>query len=272
MPYSVLDTNALSKCGIKHFYNERRVHTVYGVGSKSQTERSFPKSVQPWAELTRRLGTHPHTVRRWRNAAVRPGNRHMMASLAVAGEQSLPHLLAVRRGVTKTLYPVHWPNAPDDAADWFKFRITEPCFVILGARQLDHDASITLLDEDSETLNHKPASDTAHHMFYATPLEDTCCLKVDAAEGGANEYLLAHGARDATADWVAMPREKQKPRPVAHPDDPDSVPAGEVALCDISDQEKPPERHTAGNLAGFICKSNRNSRPRHGRHHICKGA
>ena len=195
-----------------------------------------------------------------------------MASLAVAGEQSLPHLLAVRRGVTKTLYPVHWPNAPDDAADWFKFRITEPCFVILGARQLDHDASITLLDEDSETLNHKPASDTAHHMFYATPLEDTCCLKVDAAEGGANEYLLAHGARDATADWVAMPREKQKPRPVAHPDDPDSVPAGEVALCDISDQEKPPERHTAGNLAGFICKSNRNSRPRHGRHHICKGA
>ena len=144
-----------------------------------------------------------------------------MASLAVAGEQSLPHLLAVRRGVTKTRST--GPNAPDDAADCFKFRIMEPCFVILGARQLDHDASITLLDEDSETLNHKPAGDTAHHMFYAMPLEDTCCLKVDAAEGGANEYLLAHGARDATADWVAMPREKQKPPPVAHPDDPTSV-------------------------------------------------
>ena len=51
-----------------------------------------------WAELSRRLGTHPQTVRRWRNDGVRPGGRHLMALLALAGSLGLDHLLAPANG------------------------------------------------------------------------------------------------------------------------------------------------------------------------------
>ena len=39
----------------------------------------------PWAELNRRLGTDPHTVRRWRDEGVRPSVRHFAALLNLAG-------------------------------------------------------------------------------------------------------------------------------------------------------------------------------------------
>ena len=102
------------------------------------------ESRQSWAELMRRFGTHSHTARRWRNAGVCPSTKHMMVLLDLADERSLSHLLAVRHGITKTLYPVHRLNAPDDAVDCFTFRITEPRFATQGTRQLDRDASITL--------------------------------------------------------------------------------------------------------------------------------
>ena len=56
-------------------------------------ERFREASGMTWAELCRRLGTHPHTVRRWRNEGVRPSARHMMAFLALAGSLGLDHLL-----------------------------------------------------------------------------------------------------------------------------------------------------------------------------------
>ena len=46
----------------------------------------------PWAEINRRLGTHPETVRRWRDKDVRPSTRHMLALRKVADSLGLGHL------------------------------------------------------------------------------------------------------------------------------------------------------------------------------------
>ncbi len=37
-----------------------------------------------WAEMNRRLGTDPHTIRRWRDKGMRPSTRHMIALVARA--------------------------------------------------------------------------------------------------------------------------------------------------------------------------------------------
>ena len=44
-----------------------------------------------WAELARRLGTYPDTVRRWRSG-VRPNGRYLMALLDLADALGLRHL------------------------------------------------------------------------------------------------------------------------------------------------------------------------------------
>ena len=46
-----------------------------------------------WAELNRRLGTHPQTMRRWKQGLSRPSARHMMALLELAESLGLRHLL-----------------------------------------------------------------------------------------------------------------------------------------------------------------------------------
>ena len=56
-------------------------------------ERFRETSGMAWAELCRCLGTHPHTVRQWRNEGVRPSTRHMMAPLVLAESLGLDHLL-----------------------------------------------------------------------------------------------------------------------------------------------------------------------------------
>ena len=53
--------------------------------------RFWEASGHSWAALTRQLGTPPHTVRRWRNAEVRPSTKHTKALLARADERSLSH-------------------------------------------------------------------------------------------------------------------------------------------------------------------------------------
>ena len=45
-----------------------------------------------WAELARRLGTDPDTVRRWRDKEVRPSTQHFAALLKVADSLGLGHL------------------------------------------------------------------------------------------------------------------------------------------------------------------------------------
>ena len=46
----------------------------------------------PWAEIARRLGTYPHTVKRWWKEGVRPHFRHQMALLDLADDLGLGHL------------------------------------------------------------------------------------------------------------------------------------------------------------------------------------
>lgn len=45
-----------------------------------------------WAEIARRLGVSPITVRRWWTAGVRPSYRHLMALLDLAEDLGLRHL------------------------------------------------------------------------------------------------------------------------------------------------------------------------------------
>ncbi len=45
-----------------------------------------------WAEIARRLGAHPYTVRRWVLGRARPNMRYMMALLELAGELGLRHI------------------------------------------------------------------------------------------------------------------------------------------------------------------------------------
>ena len=70
-------------------------------------ERFREASGMTWAELCR-LGTHPHTMRRWRNEGVPPNTRHMMALLALAESLSLDPLLK-----TEDRHPA-WPGRNPD--------------------------------------------------------------------------------------------------------------------------------------------------------------
>ena len=46
----------------------------------------------PWAEINRRLDTHPETTRHWRNKGVRPNVEHMMALVTLANSLGLDHI------------------------------------------------------------------------------------------------------------------------------------------------------------------------------------
>ena len=59
-----------------------------------QLVRFMEESKLPWAELNRRLGTHPETPRRWRDKGVRPNTRNMMALVALANSLGLGHLFS----------------------------------------------------------------------------------------------------------------------------------------------------------------------------------
>ena len=55
-------------------------------------ERFREESGLSWAEIARRLGAHPYTVRRWVLGRARPNMGYMMALLDMAGELGLRHI------------------------------------------------------------------------------------------------------------------------------------------------------------------------------------
>ncbi len=55
-------------------------------------ERLKEESGLTWAELNRRLGVHPYTMRRWVLGRARPGMRYMRALLALADSLGLGHI------------------------------------------------------------------------------------------------------------------------------------------------------------------------------------
>ena len=58
----------------------------------ARLERFREESGLSWAEITRRLGTYPYTVMRWRTRGVCPSTRHMMALMKLAGDLGLGDL------------------------------------------------------------------------------------------------------------------------------------------------------------------------------------
>ena len=69
-------------------------------GALQRLVRFKEESDLPWAEIARRLGTYPHTVKRWWKEGVRPHFRHQMALLDLADDLGLGHLFtdwSVRR-------------------------------------------------------------------------------------------------------------------------------------------------------------------------------
>ena len=57
-------------------------------------ERFQEASGLSWAELNRRVGTHPQTMRRWRKSRTRPSTRHVLALLDLAESLCLVHLFS----------------------------------------------------------------------------------------------------------------------------------------------------------------------------------
>ena len=58
----------------------------------ARLERFREGSGLSWAEIARRLGTYPYTIRRWWKKGVRPSARHMMALLKLADDLGLGEL------------------------------------------------------------------------------------------------------------------------------------------------------------------------------------
>ena len=55
-------------------------------------KRFKEESGLPWAEINRRLGIHPQTMRRWRRGQSRPDTRNMVALLNLANSLGLGHI------------------------------------------------------------------------------------------------------------------------------------------------------------------------------------
>ena len=69
----------------------RRVRAFPG-DFPDRLERLKEESGLSWAELSRRLGTHPETVRRWKEGRVRPNGEHMLALCELADNLALGRL------------------------------------------------------------------------------------------------------------------------------------------------------------------------------------
>ena len=71
---------------------QRIHHTRETYDFPERLKRFKEESGLTWAELNRRLGTHPYTMRRWVLGRARPSMRYMMALLELAEDLGLAHL------------------------------------------------------------------------------------------------------------------------------------------------------------------------------------
>ena len=72
-------------------YYSRRTHVFPG-DFPQRLERFKEESGLSWAEIARRLGTYPLTIRRWRYKGVRPNLAHQVALLDLADDLDLGHI------------------------------------------------------------------------------------------------------------------------------------------------------------------------------------
>ena len=76
-------------------YYSRRTHVFPG-DFPQRLERFKEESGLSWAEIARRLGTYPLTIRRWRYKGVRPNLAHQVALLDLADDLDLGHIFTDR--------------------------------------------------------------------------------------------------------------------------------------------------------------------------------
>ena len=73
--------------------NHRRRVYLFPDDFSDRLELLMKESGLTWAEIARRLGVDPLTVRRWWKYGVRPNVRHQMALLGLARDLGLGHIL-----------------------------------------------------------------------------------------------------------------------------------------------------------------------------------
>ena len=76
----------------KQRIHHSRITYVFPEDFPQRLKRFKEESGLPWAELHRRLGADPETVRRWRDKGVLPSTRNYAALLVVADSFGLGHL------------------------------------------------------------------------------------------------------------------------------------------------------------------------------------
>ena len=74
-------------------YYSRTIH-VFPADFPERLERFKEESGLSWAEIARRLGAHPVTIRRWRFKGVQPNLAHQAALLELADSLGLGHIFA----------------------------------------------------------------------------------------------------------------------------------------------------------------------------------
>ena len=72
--------------------HHNRITYVFPDAFPRRLVRFKEESGLSWAEIARRLGTYPHTVKRWWKEGIRPHFRHQMALLDLADSLGLGHL------------------------------------------------------------------------------------------------------------------------------------------------------------------------------------
>ena len=73
--------------------SRRRRVRAFLDGFPERLKRFKAESGLSWAEISRCLGTHPETVRRWKEGQARPNAANMMALCRLADDLALGRLL-----------------------------------------------------------------------------------------------------------------------------------------------------------------------------------
>ena len=84
--------------------HHRRITYSFPDDFPQRLERFKEESGLSWAEIARRLGTYPYTVKRWWKKGMLPSTRHMMALLMLAHSLGLDNLFT-EQGVLRPQRP-----------------------------------------------------------------------------------------------------------------------------------------------------------------------
>ena len=76
----------------RQYTHHSRIVYAFPDDFPERLKRFKEESGLPWAELRRRLGADPETVRRWRDKGVLPSTRYYAAMLVLADSYGLGHL------------------------------------------------------------------------------------------------------------------------------------------------------------------------------------